>query len=253
MRLHSRRMVVPALTSSDRADMFALFAQYFDDADRNRFEADLANKQWVIQLLDPATGRLCGFSTQVLLKVRIGNETVSALFSGDTIVDPACWRETTLMREWGRLAVELMETMRPATLYWFLIAKGYRTYRFLPVFFREFFPRYECTTPAWAKSLLDTLGRTMFSQAYDARRGLVIAAPHKDRLRPGIGSITTGRLEDPHVRFFVDRNPDHAGGDELCCVARLDVANFTAAGIRLLDPQHRPQASCAQQDLGDVA
>ena len=76
------------------------------------------------------------------------------------------------MREWGRLAVELMETTHPATLYWFLIAKGYRTYRFLPVFFREFYPRYECATPAWAKSLLDALGRTMFGQAYDPRRGL---------------------------------------------------------------------------------
>ncbi len=253
MRLSSRRIAVPDLTRQDRANMFALFARYYEAADPDRFEADLARKQWVIQLIGPATGDLVGFSTQVLWQVPQGSDTVSVLFSGDTIVDPTCWGETALIRQWGRMAVELMEVTRPAPLYWFLITKGYKTYRFLPVFFREFFPRHDCSTPAWATSLLDTLGQSMFGEAYDGRRGLVIPTTHRDRLRPGIADITPARLADPHVRFFVDRNPGHAQGDELCCVAHLDVANFTPAGIRLLDPQDRPAGPSVQRDASGVA
>ena len=69
MKLHSRRVAVPDLTTHDHVDMFTLFARYYDSADWDRFESDLAGKQWVIQLIDPATGILRGFSTQVLWKV----------------------------------------------------------------------------------------------------------------------------------------------------------------------------------------
>ena len=41
------------------------------------------------------------------------------------------------------------------------------------------------------------------------------------------------RLRDPHVRFFHGRNPDHARGDELCCLAPLTRANFTPAAYRV--------------------
>ena len=252
MKLQSQRIGVPDLSCQDRADMFALFAGHYDCADRDRFEADLARKHWVIQLRDPAQGRLCGFSTQVLLKIRKGNSAVNALFSGDTIVDPACWSETALMREWGRLVVELIEATRPERLYWFLISKGYKTYRFLPVFFREFYPRYDRTTPASAQEILDSLGRSMFGRAYDARRGVVTAMPDKDRLRMGIAEITAHRLEDPHVRYFLERNPGHTRGDELCCLARLDVANFTPAAVRLLDPENRPQQQNRPPELSGV-
>ena len=253
MKLHSRRVAVSDLTTHDHVDMFTLFARYYDSADWVRFESDLAGKQWVIQLIDPATGILRGFSTQVLWRVPSGRETFNVLFSGDTIVDPTCWGETALIRQWGRLAVELMEVTRPAPLYWFLIAKGYKTYRFLPVFFREFFPRHDCVTPSWAKSLLDTLGQSIFGAAYDGQHGLVIATPHKDRLRPGVADITPERLADPHVRFFADCNPGHTQGNELCCLAHLEIANFTPAGIRLLDPHCRPVRSSVPRDVSGVA
>lgn len=240
MQLDSRRIDVSALLPSDIDAMYALFARHYDNADRRRFEADLARKQWVIQVLEPATGRLCGFSTQTLLNVCDGGQSIHAVYSGDTIVDPACWSESALVREWGRLAIELIAATRPAPLYWFLISKGYKTYRFLPVFFREFFPRHDRPTPRWASRAIDALGRRMFANAYDVERGLVRASPKKDRLRQGVADLTAKRLKDPHVRFFLKHNPGHADGDELCCLARLDVANFTPAGIRLLDPEHRP-------------
>lgn len=249
MKLDSLCIDVGDLTRRDIERMHALFARHYDRADRRRFESDLSRKDWVIQLRHPATGRLCGFSTQALISATLAEGSVHALYSGDTIVDPRCWNETALIRRWGKLAVELIERVHPEPLFWFLIAKGYKTYRFLPVFFREFYPRYNCPTPPWAQEVVDALSAAMFGESYDSDRGLVIAPPEKDRLRPGVADVTARRLDDPHVRFFVQRNPNHAAGDELCCLAPLSIANFTPAGVRLLDPVQRPTATVRRRAL----
>lgn len=253
MKLNSRRIRVADLQPRDRQQMYALYQRHFDFTDRARFESDLAAKHWVIQLVDPVTEEIRGFSTQELLKVTHNDGIVRAIFSGDTIVDPACWGETALMREWGRLSVELMEATHPDPLYWFLISKGYKTYRFLPVFFREFYPRFDADTPAWAKQLVDAIGGATFGEAYDAQRGLFLATRTKDRLRPGVADVTPERLADPHIRFFVERNPGHIHGDELCCLARLTLDNYTSAGVRLLDPENRPQPSRSDQDCNGTS
>lgn len=234
MKLASRRIDVPNLKRSDLDEMYALFAKHFAGTDRDRFEADLVKKDWVVQLLDQSTGKVGGFSTQMLLKLRSGNAKVNAIYSGDTIVDPAFWNEKTLLNECGHLFFELVEQVHPEPLYWFLITKGYKTYRFLPVFFHEFFPCHDRPFPAPIKQTVDLLGNSLFGDNYDEKRGLVVPTSNKERLRSGIAEITDGRLEDPHVRFFLERNPNYAEGCELCCLALLDKANLTRAGIRLL-------------------
>ena len=234
MKLHSERIEVWRLTSAERGEMYSLFSRYYDNTNRERFEGDLAGKDCVIRVFEPKHGRLCGFSTQVLLSVPSRGQNINAIFSGDTIVDPAYWNETALVREWGRMAVELIEEVRPEPLYWFLISKGYKTYRFLPVFFREFYPRFDQPTPVWAAEVRDVMARSLFPDAYDRQRGVVRASVSKDRLRLGVAEISPKRMEDPHVRFFVKQNLYHARGDELCCVAPLELGNFTSAAVRLL-------------------
>ncbi len=53
----------------------------------------------------------------------------------------------------------------PATpLYWYLICSGYRTYLYLPLFYRQFYPRYDQPTPELEQRLLDALGRCKLGQ-----------------------------------------------------------------------------------------
>ena len=66
---------------------------------------------------------------------------------------------------------------------------------------------------------------------------MVRAGPGKDRLRPGVADPPGGRLRDPHVRFFLERNPGHAAGDELCCIAPLTRSAFTEAAYRVIGPE----------------
>jgi hypothetical protein len=236
MKLRGRLVRVDEVTREQRDAMFALMRQHYENVRRDTFERDLDEKRWVIQLLGPDGGRLCGFSTQMLLEASVGGRPVTALYSGDTIVAREHWGDTALTHVWGRLALELMGA-HGGGLYWFLISKGYKTYRFLPIFFDEFYPRHDRPTPPGARAVLDALGRARFGAGYDAAAGLVRGGPGKDRLRPGVADLTPGRLRDPHVAFFARRNPGHARGDELCCLAPLTRANFTAAAWRVIGPE----------------
>lgn len=224
---------VAELSPSRIDEMLDLMRQYYEHVTRESFLADLAEKHWVIMLVDPQTNVLHGFSTQMFLEVESGGDLIRAIFSGDTIVSQERWRQTALTYTWARLVLSVIDQYAPLPVYWFLISKGYRTYRFLPLFFREFYPRFDVPTPAWAKNIMDALGRYKFPGTYSAS-GIVRAGPHKDRLKSGVADLTAARLRDPHVRFFVEQNPGHVVGEELCCLARLSRANITPAASRIL-------------------
>jgi hypothetical protein len=228
---------LPAVTPAQREAMFRLLERYYENVTLADFLADLAEKQWVIVLLDRGSGELCGFSTQMLMRVAVDGAGFTALFSGDTIVAQEHWGDIALARTWGRLALSLIDRNEPEGLYWFLISKGYKTYRFLPLFFHEFFPRHDVITPDWACRLIDRFARDKYPRAYDAARGVIRADSQKDRLRPGIADPTPPRLRDPHVRYFIERNPGYGRGEELCCLAQLSRANFTAAAYRAIGQQ----------------
>src|SRR5262249_11506604 len=234
MKLAGRLMRVADLTREHRARMFALMEAHYENVRRATFEADLEEKRWVIVVLDPATGGLCGFSTQMVLETQVEGRPIKALFSGDTIIDPSRWGDQALAHVWGRLALSLIDAFPEDELYWFLISKGYKTYRFLPLFFHEFYPRHDRPIPTPMQEVLDALPEQKFGTAYAPGGGVVGAGRDKDRLRPGLADVTPQRLRDPHVRFFVERNPGHARGDELCCLAPLTRDNFTPAAYRVI-------------------
>jgi hypothetical protein len=215
------------LTSRDRDEMFALYASYFA-ADRAVFERDLDEKHWVVLLRDDE-GRIDGFST--LMRLDVGDVTV--FFSGDTVVARSRWGTYDLPRFWAKHVFSVAATLAPREVYWFLISSGYRTYRYLPVFFREFYPTVERPTPEHVKSLIDRIARAKFNGSYDPSAGVVrLATPAP--LRAGISDPEERLERDPHVRFFVQVNPNHAAGDELACLVRVSPDNVTPAGQRMI-------------------
>ena len=245
MTANGQILSVAELTPRMRDAMFTLMLRYFDGMQRNVFDADLAEKQWVIAINDPEDGRLCGFSTQMLLHTVVAGQKVRALFSGDTIVDRDHWARNPLAGLWGRFALALMQQDADCPLYWFLISKGYKTYRFLPVFFHEFYPRAGTTTPDAVLRALRSLGEAKFPTAFDPKTGIILTRCEKScRLRAGVAEVTSRRLADPNVRFFCERNPGHADGDELCCLAPLSRQNFTPAAWKVI----RAAPSCPWPD-----
>jgi hypothetical protein len=208
--------------------------RHYANVDQASFDADLAEKQWVIEIIDRRSGRMCGFSTQMLVNAVVADRPVVALFSGDTIIDRRHWGDQALSRVWGRFALSLVDQYPHSELYWFLISQGYKTYRFLPLFFHEFYPRVDAPTPQWVQQVIDGLGCKKCPDAYDERAGVVRAHARQYRLREGVADITPHRQHNPHIRFFAERNPRHFLGDELCCIAPLTRENFTAAAFRVM-------------------
>jgi hypothetical protein len=241
--LMGRVLRVAELTSIEREQMYILLSQYFTKVSRYRFEQDLAEKEWVVLLTDTShsgcsqSGPIKGFSTLMQLQSLLDDQPIIAFFSGDTIVHHNYWRETMLPRLWGRHVFGLAESIRDSSqntkIYWFLISSGYKTYRFLPVFFREFYPNYKSPMPPFIKRVLDTLAQQKFLSEYDPIRG-IIRFTEATPLRSGVAEITERQLKDPHVAFFLAANPGHICGDELACLTELTMENLTIAGQRMI-------------------
>ena len=216
--------VASRTTVEERDEMYALFASYFAGTDRARFESDLAEKDGVILLRD--RDRICGFST---FKWIDAGEIV-AFFSGDTIVDREYWGETVLSRMWAKIAFAKADQI-DRKVYWFLISSGYKTWRFLPVFFREFYPNPDLPTPPEIQSVIDHLGAHKFADEY---ANGIVRFRNATPLRRGVAEITEERLRDPLIAFFARANPGHANGDELACLTEVSRTNLTRAGQRML-------------------
>ncbi|MGH9661615.1 MAG: hypothetical protein ACRD96_23910, partial [Bryobacteraceae bacterium] len=210
-----------SLAESDIAAMWALYETYFEASSERIFREDLEGKDAVVCLLDEA-GRLRGFSTLAVLEFPRGR----AIFSGDTIVDHRHWGEQTLPVAWCRHAGAIKAERPDEPLYWLLISKGYRTYRYLPLFSRVYYPSWNRPTPPDAQELIDQIARRKFGAAYDARAGVVRFAEPRGQLRGEWADVRPEMLRKPEVRFFVERNPGYRRGDELVCLTELSAANM---------------------------
>ena len=226
------------LTPAQRAAMYALLDDHFAGVTPAQFERDLAAKNFVILLERPGAGDerdVCGFSTLLAYETRFAGEPVSVVYSGDTIVARDAWGSATLPRTWIESVNRLRERFPRGRYYWLLITSGYRTYHFLPLFWREFYPRHEAPTPPATRELIDHLAIERFGPAYDPAAG-VVRFPSPQALRGDLGEITPQRLKDPHVAFFAAGNPGHGRGEELVCLTELTPENLTAAGRRMVRP-----------------
>jgi hypothetical protein len=230
--LAGRLVAREALDAATHGAMFALMGEHFRGVAREVFEADLGEKNWVI-LLEDGEGRLRGFSTLLVQPTEATGAACVLVYSGDTIVDRAAWGTRTLPRIWIDSVLRLCARYPDREAYWLLLTSGFRTYRFLPVFYEWFYPRFDEPTPDDARRAIDAFARERFGARYDAARGIVrFARPQV--LHPDLLSVPEGRRVDPHIAFFLERNPGYIDGDELVCLTRISRANLTPAGRRML-------------------
>ena len=211
-------------------EMFQLLAHHFAGVTRAQFAHDLAEKNWTV--LIHRDSRLVGFTTLLVYETTFDGAPVSVVYSGDTIVAPEAWGSTALARGWITSVQQLRERYSRGKYYWLLLTSGYRTYRFLPVFWREFYPCYATATPDELKRLRAQLATERFGAQYNSATG-VVRFVQPQRLRRGLQAIPAGRVADPHVAFFSACNPGHSRGDELVCLTELSDDNLTAAGRRM--------------------
>jgi len=225
-----------ALSVAQRDEMFELLSRYFEGVTRAQFESDLAEKNWVVEI--HRDEQLLGFSTLLVREVTFEGRALTAIYSGDTIVAPEAWGSPALARNWIAAVNHLRGTFPGHPCYWLLLTSGFRTYRFLPVFWREFYPHFQAPTPAWNQRLLEHLAVAQYGDWYQPASG-VVRFPRPQTLHGEIAAIPAGRTTDTHIAYFLERNPGHGRGDELVCLTEIDDANLTAAGRRIVASTRR--------------
>jgi hypothetical protein len=232
-KLVARVQTRATLSRADIATMYGLFAAHYDCTDATLFETDLAEKSHVILFHDGE--KLCGFSTLTLfaLPATAAHAACAALFSGDTIIAPDYWGEQALALEFCRFVGHIKAAQPALPLYWLLISKGYRTYRYLHLFARHYWPSHQTSAlDSGLEAMLDRIASHKFGAAWERASGLIRFAHSRGQLRPDLAEVRAHLRERAEIAFFLDKNPRYAQGEELACLTLLELANLRGVARR---------------------
>ena len=229
--LRFRKLTVDRLVPDQIDAMWELYAAFYENVDRVRFEADLRQKDCVFIGTEPQSGRVGGFSTAKFYLLTHAGRRVGVYFSGDTMVHPDYWGDRSLHRALvpTLLAWRLRHPMR--RLYWHLTCNGWRTFLTLAHSFPEYWPHPERGLPEWEASLIDEISRRQFGDLWQSGAGIV-----RDdvRLKSGASPFTSDVRAVPEVQFFLQRNPHYDRGDELSMIGRVNLRFFLRAASKVL-------------------
>jgi len=228
-----RILEITEISNSGRSDLFGLFSKHYDDVDLPRFESDFIAKDFALVL--EHQGRPVGFTTAKLIDFDWRGESISVLYSGDTIVDRLFWGQQELARTWLAQIGRLARQQPGRRMVWFLIVKGHRTYRYLPVFAREFVPTSKAADAGELSELRDAIATSMFGSQFDPASGTVQFATPQGRLRAEFADPTARELKLPGVGYFLTANPGFREGDELACLCELSPDNMRPKARRWFD------------------
>lgn len=219
------------LTEASIKAMFILMDTYYDQMTYSNFVGDLSEKDYCILLKDES-GVIQGFSTQKLISFPLsGGREIHGVFSGDTIIHKDYWGSFELYKVFAQSFLKYSNQF--SEFYWFLISKGYKTYRMLPLFFKTFYPNYLEQTPEYEKQVMDAFGQFKYPGQYNKKTGIIEYRGEKVKLKEGVADVTLKRLKDKNIQFFIKANPDYMSGNDMVCLARLEPDNLRSTARRI--------------------
>lgn len=224
-RLRAEVLSIKLLSEEDRENIFELYSFYYGGIDKNLFLQDLNEKHWVILLRDNVQ-KIQGFTTLLVGEHQILEQTIRSIFSGDTIIHHEFWGEQTLPLTWCHFAGKIKAQNPDLPLYWFLIVKGHRTYRYLRLFAKKFYPVHSEPTPKHFQTIMNRMGQEKFGNHYHPETGLIKFKTTHGHLKKKWSGIDKRALQKTDVKFFLEKNPMHHEGDELVCLTELTESNL---------------------------
>jgi hypothetical protein len=233
MTLVGQVLKIGSLTTVQRDRMYEIFTSYFDGAIRPVFDNDLNEKDWAVILTESDSNQLFGFSTLRLIEDMVDDIPIRAFFSGDTIIDLSYRASMTLERTWMRFTFAHALSNTQFKYYWFLIVNSYRSFRYLPVYAKMYYPHPTYRMPEFECRLLDQLAAKRYGDEYDPHKR-VVRLKNSCKLRSGVGDIGEKELRDERIAFFQQCNPEWMHGVELACLTELSIHNVNPFGLRII-------------------
>ncbi len=230
-------LTVDSLPASSIHEMAALYLAHYDGSSQTLFRHDLARKDEVILIRHG--GKVVGFSTLKLYATQWKNHPIRILYSGITIIHRQHWgQQQALTFTWLSHAGRIWRQNQALPLYWFLLVKGHRTYRYLPIFARSFHPHWSAPRPD-LKPLADRLAIDFFGANYDFPSGTVRFARSRGHLKAELAEASGREMDNPVVRHFMTRNPGFRQGEADALFAGRPVA-FERTGGSTAGPKLIP-------------
>ncbi|MEE1282111.1 MAG: hypothetical protein UHK60_07675 [Acutalibacteraceae bacterium] len=211
--------------------MYSLMAEFYDNTDEAVFRRDFFDKDYCLALY-LENGLLVGFTTQKILEIDANGKKVNGIFSGDTIIHKDYWGDTALFKVWAKFWFEFAE--KYDEFYWFLICKGYKTYRIMPLFWKEFYPNYRMETPEYEQNIINAYASTLYPDEYNPETGVIEYKSIKDKLKNGVANVGEREIKNKDIAFFCKANPDYINGNDLTCIAKIDKEKLKRRAPELL-------------------
>ena len=230
MHLNYKFIAQDSLSSTEIQEMFALMQDSYEHINYADFLADLRRKEFV-GLLYTDQGQIAGFTTFVVREFT-DPDPFDVLFSGDTIIGNSFRGTQELIRGVGRSFGTYLgrSQSKNKRLYWLLTTKGHRTYLYLPLFFKSYYPGQTDEHASYYKEKLDHVCSGLFPNSWKPDQGLLIHNGTASRLNSTEATATHQRHKNPHVDFFLRKNPGFHQGTELACMAEISVENIISFG-----------------------
>ena len=211
------------LSDDDLDDMSSLYLSHYDGCTETQMRADLSTKREVILLYSGPT--IVGFTTIQVYEHTWNNQRIRIVYSGDTVVDRAHWGQQALAFCWISRINEIKRENPALPLYWFVIVKGHRTFKYLPTFGKSFYPHWSIDRSD-LKPLADHLALDKFGDLYNCKTGVVEYDESQGHLKKEIAHPTKEEMNKESVRFFLTKNPGYLHGHELVCICELEDENM---------------------------
>lgn len=225
--LTAKTVPLADLSENDLERMYFLMSKNYDAVSRSKFEKDLEWKDEVIFLRDEKS-ELWGFST-LAWNPKGWNGEEDVVFSGDTIIAAEAWGSQELVREFCRRAGE-WQRASGRRLFWLLISKGHRTYLYLPLFAKRFFPSPDRLEIEWGR-LAGTMAQKIFRTAWQEKSGVLRFEKSEGQLKEELANASNIRKNNRHVKFFLKKNPGFRRGDELVCLTEMTEDNLKRGAL----------------------
>jgi hypothetical protein len=227
---------IPNLTIAQRRGMLALLQTWYANVSPTQFNNDLDEKEWTILGTEQESGRIWCFSTMRRLRATIDGNSITAFYSGDTASRADTRGAATAAGT--RLVIrkmfhEMMISSDEGRFYWFMISSTYKSYRLLPMIFRDFAPGPERNLSGRERRIIVELSR-LKGFDYDPSSGIVKLANPTLPFDNG-AEIDTAR-EDPYASFFLSANRRAQEGDRLATLTEVSLNNLTPLGTRMVSP-----------------
>lgn len=221
---------ISEISEDNKNTMFGLMDEFYDNMKYDVFLRDFNEKDFVIVLCDD--GKIKGFTTQKLMKFEVDGVEINGIFSGDTIIHKDYWGSTELFKCFAEYFFEYAKNFE--NFYWFVICKGYKTYRILPAFWKNFYPCCSLKTPEFEQKIMDSYAEMIYHDEYNPSTGVVEYKKVKDKLKCGVADIGEKELKNKNTAFFVKANPGYINGNDLVCLAKIDMDELKHAAVKLL-------------------